>query len=70
MNTTTISVHGMMCPHCERHVTQALSALPGITDVKADHKSDSVTITSEAPVDEVLLAATIKEAGYDYKGVC
>lgn len=70
MNTTVISVHGMMCPHCERHVTQALSALPGITEVKADHKSATVTITSEGPVDESILDATVKEAGYDYKGVC
>lgn len=70
MNTTVISVQGMMCPHCERHVTQALSALPGITEVKADHKSATVTITSDGPVDESILAATIKEAGYNYKGVC
>lgn len=70
MNTITISVHGMMCPHCERHVTQALSALPGIIDVKADHKTNSVTITSEAPLDEAIVAGSIKEAGYDYQGVC
>lgn len=70
MNTTVISVQGMMCPHCERHVNQALSALPGITEVKADHKSATVSITSNGPVDESILAATIKEAGYDYKGVC
>ena len=70
MNTTTISVQGMMCPHCERHVTQALSALPGITEVKADHKAATVIICSEGPVDEAILAATIKEAGYDYKGLC
>lgn len=70
MNTTTISVQGMMCPHCERHVTQALSALPGITEVKADHKAATVTICSEGPVDEAILEATVREAGYDYKGVC
>ena len=60
----------MMCPHCERHVTQALSALPGITEVKADHKAATVTICSEGPVDEAILEATVREAGYDYKGVC
>lgn len=70
MSTTTISVQGMMCPHCERHVTQALSALPGITEVKADHKAGTVTICSEDPVDESILAAIIRDAGYDYKGVC
>ena len=66
----TMKIEGMMCPHCERHVTQALSALPGITEVKADHKAATVIICSEGPVDEAILAATIKEAGYDYKGRC
>lgn len=70
MTTTIISVAGMMCPHCERHVVQALSAVPGITDVKADHKSATVTINSEGAVDESIIAAAIKEAGYDFKGVC
>ena len=71
MDTTmTIRVEGMMCPHCERHVAQALSALPGISSVQADHKSSSVTITTSAPVDEALIASTIRQAGYDYKGGC
>lgn len=70
MNTTIISVTGMMCPHCERHVTQALSTLPGITEVKADHKSDTVTIISEGPVDAALLEATVKKEGYEFKGIC
>lgn len=69
MNTITISVEGMMCPHCERHVTQALSSLPGITSVSADHKSATVTITSESQLDETLLKDTVQEAGYDYKGI-
>ena len=68
MNTTILSVEGMMCPHCERHVTQALSTLPGVTEVKADHKSSTVTISSSTPLDAALLAATITQAGYDYKG--
>ncbi len=69
-NTMTIRVEGMMCPHCERHVAQALSALPGISSVQADHKSSRVTITTSAPVDEALIASTIRQAGYDYKGCC
>lgn len=68
MNTTILSVEGMMCPHCERHVTQALSALPGVTNVKADHKTATVTISSSAPLDTGLLESTITQAGYDYKG--
>ena len=69
MITITISVEGMMCPHCERHVTQALSSLPGIISVNADHKSATVTITSDNRIDETLLMTTVQNAGYDYKGI-
>ena len=69
MNTITISVLGMMCPHCERHVCQALSAIPGIEDVQADHKSNTVTLTCSTPVDESIIAAAVQQAGYDFKGI-
>lgn len=68
MNTITLSVEGMMCPHCERHVTQALSALPGVNTVKADHQTSTVIVSSDTPLDESMVAAIIREAGYDYKG--
>ena len=70
MNTITLSVQGMMCPHCERHVTQALSTLPGVAEVKADHRTATVTITTTVPVEDALLAATVQQAGYEYKGKC
>ena len=69
MNTITITVLGMMCPHCERHVCQALSAIPGIEDVQADHKSNTVTLTCSTPVDESIIAAAVQQAGYDFKGI-
>ena len=70
MTTLTLRVEGMMCPHCERHVTQALSALPGITSVTASHKDSTVTVTAAGSIDEALLAETIRQAGYEYKGSC
>lgn len=69
MKTITLNVQGMMCPHCERHVTQALASLPGVTEVKADHKTATVTLTTTAPADQALLAATVRQAGYEYKGI-
>ena len=64
MNTITINVDGMMCPHCEAHVTKALLALPGVADCKADHKAKRVTLTlsSEIPLSE--LHAVIRAQGY------
>jgi copper chaperone CopZ len=60
----------MMCPHCERHITQALSSIPGVTDVKADHKTGTVTITSTEPLDDAEAARVVQQAGYEYKGKC
>ena len=69
MHTITLSVYGMMCPHCERHVAQALAAIPGVSSVSADHRNNSVTLECSTTIDTDLLAATIQKAGYEYKGL-
>ena len=68
MNTITIKVDGMMCPHCEAHITKALLGIPGVVDCKADHKAKHVTVTlyPEASVSE--LHATIRAQGYTVIG--
>lgn len=64
-----IAVNGMMCAHCEAHVTKALEALDGIESVVASHDENSVTINTSKDVDEALIKATVEEAGYEYAGV-
>ncbi len=64
MNTITIKVEGMMCPHCEAHVTRALLAVPGVTDCKADHKTKIVTITTSQDISLDTLHSTITAQGY------
>ena len=68
MNTITIKVDGMMCPHCEAHITKAILGIPGVVDCKADHKAKHVTVTlyPEASVSE--LHATIRAQGYTVIG--
>lgn len=67
METVTLNVAGMMCPHCEKHVTAALLAVAGVTDCKADHKTDTVTLTLSAPVADAALQAAVTAAGYEWK---
>lgn len=67
MTTTKIGVDGMTCSHCVQHVTEELTALPGVTDVAVELKagaSSPVTITSAAPLDDAAIAEAIAEAGY------
>ena len=57
-NTTTFNVQGMTCGHCVSAVTQELSAIDGVESVDIDLVAggDSpVTVTSQAPVDALLV---------------
>lgn len=65
--TTTFSVDGMTCGNCVRHVTEELTAIPGVTDVQVQlvaGGSSPVTVTSEAPLTDAAITAAVDEAGY------
>ncbi|HUX68934.1 MAG TPA: heavy-metal-associated domain-containing protein [Cellulomonadaceae bacterium] len=65
--TTTFSVDGMTCHHCVHHVTEELTAIPGVTDVTIDLQagaSSPVTVVSDGPLTDEAIAAAIEEAGY------
>jgi copper chaperone CopZ len=61
-------VAGMTCGHCEGAVSGELSALDGVTSVKADAASGEVTVTSAAALDEEAVRAAVDEAGYELVG--
>lgn len=64
MTTTTYTVTGMTCGHCELSVKEEISEIKGVTDVTADHTTGAVTVTGEGFSDEQV-AAAIAEAGYE-----
>ena len=64
MSTTTYTVTGMTCGHCELSVKEEISEIKGVTDVTADHTTGAVTVTGEGFSDEQI-AAAIAEAGYE-----
>ncbi|WLW50140.1 heavy-metal-associated domain-containing protein [Streptomyces sp. YU58] len=66
--TTTYKVSGMTCGHCEGAVSQEISVLDGVTEVKAVAKTGEVTVTSAAPLDEEAVRAAVDEAGYELVG--
>ena len=61
----TISIEGMMCMHCVKHVKDALTALDGVSsaDVSLDSKTAVVTLSSS--VDDSILKSAVENAGYD-----
>ncbi|WP_329316914.1 heavy-metal-associated domain-containing protein [Streptomyces sp. NBC_01262] len=66
--TVTYTVTGMSCGHCESAVTKEVSALPGVTDIKADAKSGLLTVAAEGPLDDEAVRAAVDEAGYELVG--
>lgn len=64
--TKTIKVEGMMCPHCEAHVKQALEAIEGITEAVASHTEGKVTLTLSKEVETEIIADTVVKAGYKF----
>ncbi|MFC9818293.1 heavy-metal-associated domain-containing protein [Streptomyces erythrochromogenes] len=66
--TTVYRVTGMTCGHCEGAVTSEISALPGVTSVKAVAASGEVTVVSAAPLADEDVRAAVDEAGYEFTG--
>ncbi|MGE2732403.1 heavy-metal-associated domain-containing protein [Mycolicibacterium vaccae] len=64
MTTSTIAVAGMTCGGCANSVRAELKAVPGVVDVDIDLSNGTVTINSDAPLDEAAVKAAVEEAGY------
>lgn len=66
--TKTISIEGMMCQHCVKHVTDALNKLEGVSAaVSLENKNAVCEITGNV-TDEQLKAA-VTDAGYEVTGI-
>ncbi|MFD7095233.1 heavy-metal-associated domain-containing protein [Streptomyces xanthophaeus] len=66
--TTVYRVTGMTCGHCEGAVTSELSALPGVSSVKAVAATGEVTVVSAAELTDEDVRAAVDEAGYEFAG--
>jgi copper chaperone len=65
MSTTTYSVQGMTCGHCVQTVKEAITGLPGVTEVDVDLRSGHVTVNSEGDLDVADVEAAVAEVGYE-----
>lgn len=64
--THTYAVSGMTCGHCAAAVTSELKSLDGVTDVHVDlvaGGASTVTVASQAPLDDIQVRAALEEAG-------
>ncbi|AFK19527.1 heavy-metal-associated domain-containing protein [Haloferax mediterranei ATCC 33500] len=61
--STTISVTGMTCEHCEQRVAEALAEVSGVASATADREAEAATV--EGDVDSADLVAAVEDAGYE-----
>ena len=64
MHTLTISVQGMTCQNCVRHVTEALNELPTVQSVTVDLAAGTAALQSDQPLERAAIASALDEAGY------
>ncbi|OTF01880.1 heavy-metal-associated domain-containing protein [Halorubrum sp. SD683] len=60
--TTTITVEGMSCGHCEQTVKEALQGVSDVTDVTVNRESEQASVDGKADV--TALVEAVEDAGY------
>ena len=60
-----ISIEGMACMHCVKHVQEALAAVPGVQEVTVDLEGKSATVSVDGSVTDEALKAAVDGAGYE-----
>lgn len=66
--TKVLKVEGMMCEHCKAHVTKALEGVDGVSSVNIDLEAKTAAVELSKDVADAVLAAAVKDAGYDVIG--
>ena len=67
MTKKTLKIEGMMCEKCTSKVETALSALPGVTSVEANHKRGTAVVNFDGDIPDETLAMAVIDAGFKAK---
>lgn len=60
-----VSIEGMSCGHCVRHVEEALKELEGVVEVVVDLKGKHAVVELNQDLSDEQIKGAIEEAGYD-----
>ena len=66
--TVVLNVEGMMCAHCQAHVSKALNDLEGVS-AAVDLENGTATVTCPDGTDVETLKKAVADAGYTVTGV-
>ena len=60
--TYVMKIEGMMCPHCQMRVKNALEAVKGVELADVDHKKGTAVVAYDGAKED--LSAAVVGAGY------
>lgn len=61
----TLKIEGMMCKHCQKHVTDALSNMDGVTEVEVNLEKGTAAVKMSREIPDGEFQQVIEEAGYE-----
>lgn len=64
-----ISISGMSCEHCVKHVTKALQELPGVVKVEVSLAGKHAIVESSTDLSEEAIKTAIDDAGYEVTAI-
>ena len=62
--TETLKIEGMMCPHCEGRVKNALEQLPEVESAQVSHESGTAVVTLRSKPADGKLKEAVEAQGY------
>jgi Cu+-exporting ATPase len=68
MMEKTLKIEGMMCAHCQNHVTEALSKMEGVQSVTVDLAGGTALVRTDREIPQSAFAEVITAAGYELIG--
>lgn len=64
-----LSIEGMMCQNCVKHVTHALESIPGAAGIQVSLEDKKATVNVPENISDDTLKSAISEAGYEVTGI-
>ena len=65
----TLTIEGMMCPHCSGRVHDALEANDAIANAVVSHETGTAVVTLAAEISDEELTKIVEDAGYKVTGI-
>ena len=65
----TMTIEGMMCPHCEAAVKKALEALEGVEAAEVSHEAGTAIVSMSAEVADAALKEAVEAKDYKVTGI-